>query len=188
VRHTETHARKAHGRAGDVNRLRRENARLREQLREAQASRKAKAGEDQTREQLSTSLLQAVLEAVADGIVAVDASGNVTTYNRKVLELWGLPESTFASRRFEMVLDAALAAAVHPDVCRARFIEIFSQPDMVSHDMVELKDGRILERYSLPQRLGEAIVGRVASYRDVTDRIKAERELRRSEELFKTVF
>jgi PAS domain S-box-containing protein len=136
----------------------------------------------------STSLLQAVLEAVADGIVAFDSSGHVTAYNRKVLELWGLPESVFASGRFDEVLDAALQAAVHPETCRARFVQIFSQPELVSHDLIDLKDGRILERDSLPQRLGEAIVGRVASYRDVTERIRAERELRQSEELFKTVF
>ena len=188
MRHTGTHARKAHGGAGDADRLRRENARLRAQLRESQSTSEGHAGALQSDRERSTSLLQAVLEAVADGIVAVDTSGHVTTYNRKILDLWGLPESVFASRRFETVLDAALAAAVHPEVCKARFIEIISAPDMVSHDMVELKDGRILERHSLPQRLGEAIVGRVASYRDVTDRIRAERELRRSEELFKTVF
>jgi PAS domain S-box-containing protein len=188
VRHTGTHARKTHGSAGEADRLRRENARLRAQLRESQSASKGHAGALRSDRELSTSLLQAVLEAVADGIVAVDTSGLVTTYNRKLLDLWGLPESVFASRRFETVLDAALQAAVHPEPCRARFIEIFSQPEMISHDMVELKDGRILERHSLPQRLGEAIVGRVASYRDVTERIRAERELRRSEELFKTVF
>jgi PAS domain S-box-containing protein len=188
VRHTGTQARKAHGSAGEATRLRRENARLREQLREAQSSRKETAGELQSDHELSTSLLQAVLEAVADGIVAVDLSGRVTTYNRKLLELWGLSESVFASRRFDTVLDAALQAAVHPETCKARFVQILSQPEMVSHDMVELKDGRILERYSLPQRLGEAIIGRVASYRDVTERIRAEQNLRRSEELFKTVF
>ena len=138
--------------------------------------------------ELSASLLQAVLEAVADGIVAVDTSGNLTTYNRKLLELWGLPESTFSSRRFEAVLDAALQAVVHPETCRARFVQIFSQPDLVAHDLIELKDGRVLERHSLPQHMGEAIVGRVTSYRDVTERLRAEKELRRSEELFKAVF
>jgi PAS domain S-box-containing protein len=187
VRHTET-TRKALDRAGEADRLRRENARLREQLREAQSTSKGRAGELQSDAELSSSLLQAVLEAVADGIVAVDTTGRITTYNRRLLDIWGLPESTFASRRFETVLDAALKTAVHPETCKARFVEIFSQPDLVSHDLVELTDGRILERHSLPQRLGDAIVGRVASYRDVTERISAERELRRNEELFKTVF
>ena len=129
-----------------------------------------------------------MLEAVADGIVAVDVAGNVTTYNRRLLELWGLSESDFAARSFETVLEIALQAAVHPEECRARFAQIFSEPELVSHDLVELKDGRILERHSLPQRMGDAIVGRVASYRDVTERLRAEQELRRSEELFKTVF
>jgi PAS domain S-box-containing protein len=138
--------------------------------------------------ELSTSLLQAVLEAVADGILAVDASAHVTMYNRKLLEIWGLPESVLGSRRAEAVLDAVRQAVVDPDAFEARFVELSAHPEIVSHDTIELKDGRTLERHSLPQRLGEAVVGRVSSFRDVTQRIRAEQELRRSEELFKTVF
>ena len=161
---------------------------MRGDQRESRSRSEGQADELPSDRELSASLLQAVLEAVADGIVAVDTSGNLTTYNRKLLELWGLPESTFSSRRFESVLDAALQAAVHPETCRARFVQIFSQPDLVAHDLIELKDGRVLERHSLPQHMGEAIVGRVTSYRDVTERLRAEKELRRSEELFRAVF
>jgi PAS domain S-box-containing protein len=138
--------------------------------------------------ELSTSLLQAVLEAAADGILAVDTSGHITTCNRKFLEIWGLPESVLASRRVEVVLDAALPAIRDPEAFKARVVEVYAQPEIASHEVVELKDGRILERHSLPQRLGGTIVGRVSSFRDVTQRIRAERELRCSEELFKAVF
>jgi PAS domain S-box-containing protein len=138
--------------------------------------------------ELSASLLQAVLEAVADGILAVDASGNVTTFNRKLLEIWGLPESALAASRADVVIDAVLQLIKDPEAFRARLVELMAHPELVARDEVELKDGRMLERHTRPQRLGEEIVGRVASYRDVTERIRAEKELRRSEELFKTVF
>jgi PAS domain S-box-containing protein len=137
---------------------------------------------------LSTSLLQAVLEAAADGILAVDPSGHVTTCNRKFLEIWGLPESVLASRRVEVIRAAVLPSIRDPEAFEAHVGELYAQPETASHDIVELKDGRLLERHALPQRLGATIVGRVWSFRDVTERIRAERELRHSEELFKTVF
>jgi two-component sensor histidine kinase len=64
-----------------------------------------------------------------------------------------------------------------PDAYIARIREISSHPQRESYDMLELLDGRIIERYSKPQRIGNDIVGRVFSYRDVTERKRAEERL-----------
>jgi PAS domain-containing protein len=56
-----------------------------------------------------------------------------------------------------------------------------SQADAEAYGICELKDGRIFERYSLPQRIGGKIVGRVCSFRDITERKRKEAELAESQ-------
>ncbi|HEY3452466.1 MAG TPA: PAS domain S-box protein [Myxococcales bacterium] len=139
-------------------------------------------------EEQSRSLLQAVLDATAAGVLAVDSKGHIQSFNRRFAELWGLPESVLQSRETRETIRFVLPQLKDPEGFRKRVEEINAEPGATCHDTVELADGRVFERHSLPQSLGEAFVGRVWSFRDVTDRVRAERALRQSEELFKVAF
>jgi PAS domain S-box-containing protein len=126
----------------------------------------------------SLSLLRAALEATAEGILVVDDRGRIVTFNRKFAEMWGIPEDVISSRQEERAIEHVLAQLVDPDSFVARVRELYADPEAESREIVEFRDGRTFERYTQPQRLRGTVVGRVWSFRDISDRRAAEARLR----------
>ena len=134
------------------------------------------------------SLLTATLESTADGILVVDASGTITSFNMHFAEMWRMPSSVVAGRQHEEALSLALRQVRDPEAFEARVVELYANPEAESYDTFEFLDGRVFERYSRPQRVDGSIVGRVWSFRDVTDARRTEADLRESEQRFRQVF
>jgi len=122
----------------------------------------------------SLSLLRATLESTADGILVVDLNGKILSFNQKMADMWEIPAEIFACGDDQRAIDAALDKLVHPEEFMTKVIDLYRHPEEASYDVLELKDGRIFERYSQPQRIDDAPVGRVWSFRDVTARRRAE--------------
>ena len=76
---------------------------------------------------------------------------------------------------------------VDPDAFLVRILELYQSTE-TAYDIILLKDGRILERYSYPFLKDDLIMGRVWSFRDITDQKKAETAQRNSEIFFKSSF
>jgi signal transduction histidine kinase len=116
------------------------------------------------------SLLRATIEATADGTLVVDRDRKVVVHNRRFLSLWRIPSDLADSGD-----DAALLAFVrdqleNPDQFLREVEEIYASAETESISQIRCTDGRIFERYSGPQRLGDEVVGRVWSFRDISER------------------
>jgi PAS domain S-box-containing protein len=135
----------------------------------------------------TVSLLTATLESTADGILALDNEGRYVAYNQRFAEMWNIPAAVLASRDDRQVLASVLGQLEDPQEFLGRVRALHHLPDAEVSDTVEFKDGRIFERYSRPQRIEGAVVGRVFSFRDVTERRRAEEALRESESLLRSV-
>ncbi|PSB32616.1 diguanylate cyclase [filamentous cyanobacterium Phorm 46] len=132
----------------------------------------------------SLSLLQATIESTADGILAVDGQGKVVSFNRKFAKMWQLPDFLLDSRDSHQIFCFGINQLKYPEVFLNHAKELSDRPAAESYDIIEFQDGRIFERYSLPQHTGGKITGRVFSFRDVTERRQSEEKLRKSEERF----
>ncbi len=126
----------------------------------------------------SVAILRATLESTADGILVVDEKGRILDYNRKFQQMWQVPFDILEERDDSRLLLHTLDQVVNPDLFMAKTLELYGEPDAESHDTLELGDGRRFERVSLPHRIGGRSVGRVWSYRDVTEQRRAEEEVR----------
>jgi|GEM_PF-2491546 len=121
--------------------------------------------------------LLAVLESAADGILAVDTEGRVLHANRRFVELWRIPAQLMARGDDQAMLDFVLDQLADPDAFLKQ-VERLYHSDEVSMDTLVFKDGRSFECYSVAMKTQGVRVGRVWSFRDVTERKVAERERR----------
>ena len=134
------------------------------------------------------SLLQATLDATADGILVSSLDRQLQAFNQRFIEMFAVPDDLIAARDGWKVRDWIASLAEEPDVFFADVERIYAEPDKEFRTSLKLKDGRIIERYTRPQYLGDAIVGRVISFRDATDQIRTAEELHSQKTLLETVF
>ena len=120
------------------------------------------------------SLLEAAFESTADGLLVVDREGRIVRFNERFARMWGIPESVLAARDDERALASVLSQLEEPELFLSKVRMLYAAPDAESFDTLRFRDGRVFERYSLPQRIAGEIVGRVWSFRDVTDRERAQ--------------
>jgi diguanylate cyclase (GGDEF)-like protein/PAS domain S-box-containing protein len=121
--------------------------------------------------------LRATLESTADGILVVDLAGRVRSFNRRFAKLWGLPGGLLHEPG-----DAGLWLSLQRvmrdgEQYRLRIESLLDAPLMRSSDMLRLADGRVLEQVSLPQMSRGEPIGRVFSFRDLSEKLAAHQRI-----------
>jgi diguanylate cyclase (GGDEF)-like protein/PAS domain S-box-containing protein len=123
------------------------------------------------------SLLTATLDSTADGIVVVDGSGRIVNCNRRFSEMLRLPNPIPSGPSPGAVTAFFRDKLLMPELFLAKLEELSANREAESCDVLEFVDGRVYECVSRPQRVDGAVVGRVWSLRDTTDRKQLEERL-----------
>jgi len=145
----------------------------------------------ETREQLehSLSILKSTIESTVNGILVVDLHGTVLAFNQRFIQLWKVPPEFSNEPKDGELLKNALDQVTDPEEFVARIEYLYDHPEEESTDTIHLKDQRVFERFSTPQRLttGE-IIGRVWSFRDITLERYQQEKLKEQERTFRLLF
>jgi PAS domain S-box-containing protein len=129
------------------------------------------------------SILRATLESTEDGILVVGKAGAVSGYNHRFLDIWGLSEERLSGMDDMKLLDYTKALVADPEAFRRQVMRYYDFPEEDGSGAIEMRDGRVLEWYSRPQRMGEAVVGRIWSFRDTTGRRRLEQQLLQAQKM-----
>ncbi len=115
------------------------------------------------------SLHRATLEATADGVLVTDLEGRVQTVNDRFRQLFDLPAEQLGVPDAQLAREHMARKLEDPEGFLSRVQALYEEPERSSLDVLRFDDGRIVERYSRPQRIGDRVIGRVWSFRDVTE-------------------
>ena len=117
---------------------------------------------------LSQAKSQAKSQALA-GLLVVDSNRRIVSLNRKFIEMWSFPKHLIVSLDEELALEFASLQLKNPKSFLKEVKEIYRAMELEIHDTIKLKDGRMFERHSMPQRLENKNVGRIWIFREIIE-------------------
>ena len=129
-----------------------------------------------------TSRLYATIESTTDGILVVDLDMKVTSFNTRFLEIWGIERDVVEDEDVNSFVRACINKTAEPDRFISNIKYLSSNREAEDSSLLVLEDMRIIQVYSRPQRLDDQILGRVWSFRDITERKNNEVALKEAKE------
>lgn len=126
-----------------------------------------------------TAFFEAQVNSGIDGMLVVDSEMKVVLQNQRFIDMFQIPKEIAANTDHRERLKWITGVTANPEQFLERATYLYTHPQEISRDELELKHGRILDRYTAPL-IGKngKYYGRIWSFRDITERKRNETELR----------
>lgn len=121
--------------------------------------------------------LAATLDSTADGILVTDLAGRVRNFNKQFVSLWSVPTHLQVRGNDAALLGWMRESTLDPQTYDRELARVDDATRFQTTDTVTLRNGRVLEREALPQRSRGRPIGRVFSFRDITERVESRRRI-----------
>jgi diguanylate cyclase (GGDEF)-like protein/PAS domain S-box-containing protein len=123
----------------------------------------------EARLELANVLMTTQMEASPHGIVVVDTARRIMAFNQRFADLWDVTREFLTGGDYQTVRDGLNRWLKDPDALPGRLDFFYDHPDEVGSDELELVDGRIIDRYTVPLLSPAGVpLGRAWFYSDVT--------------------
>ena len=121
--------------------------------------------------------LQATLEATADGILVTDLNGRIRTFNRRFAQIWAMPVTLLQQHDDAAVHTWMNRSVVGPEDYERRLQALQLATGVTATDRLHLHSGQVLERVTRPLWTAGRVLGRVHSYRDLSERLAVDEQI-----------
>ncbi len=134
-------------------------------------------------------ILQTQQETSLDAILVVGSDEHILSFNQKFIELWGVPAQIAMEGMDTPLLEFVTDKIINHEAFAAKVKYLYQHRDEKSRDEIQLKDGRVIDRFSAPITATDGkYYGRVWYFRDITESRQALIELQDSESWFRSIF
>lgn len=125
----------------------------------------------------TASELRATLESTADGILVTDLGGHIRAFNRRFAEIWAVPQTLLEARDDQAVHDWLKRSVEDSDGYERRLRALVNATLASATDTLHLHSRQVIERVTQPLWHRGRPMGRVYAFRDVSERLAADRRI-----------